>query len=137
MSFRRRSREIALQVLFQKEFNPQSRIESALELFSENFDMEDRVKEFAEFLVQGVSKNQKEIDNLIQTFCHNWKLSRMPLVDKNILRLATFELIYTPAEVPTEVTINEAIEISKRYSNADSSGFINGVLDNISKSRQR
>lgn len=137
MSFRRRSREIALQVLFQREFNPQAPIESAFHLFVENFDVEDRVKEFAEFLVNGVTLNKTDLDQVIQTYCQNWKLSRMALVDKNILRISAFELIHAPNEIPAEVSINEAIEIAKRFGSADTSSFVNGVLDNILKSRQR
>ncbi len=135
MSFRRGSREIALQILFQREFNPSINIEDAFNLFLQNFEVKDDIKEFAEFLVDGVVENQKKIDSLIQTYSKNWKMQRMAMVDKNILRIGAFEIVFNKDQVPSEVAINEAIEIAKRYSSQDSPPFINGVLDNILKSR--
>lgn len=135
MSFRRRSREIALQILFQKEFTPNMTPEQALNLYGENFDLNSEVREFAELIINGVLDNRIKIDETIESFSQNWKLSRMALVDRNILRIATFELIFNKDQIPPQVAIDEAIEVGKRYGSQDSSSFINGVLDNILKNR--
>jgi N utilization substance protein B len=133
MGFRRRSREIALQVLFQTEFSAQTP-ESALTLYLENFETDGETKEFAMRLVRGVGEHREELDRLIQAHSQNWKVHRMAFVDKNILRIAAFELKYLGEEVPTTVVIDEAIEIGKRFGSQETSSFVNGVLDNISKS---
>jgi N utilization substance protein B len=133
MSFRRRSREIALQVLFQAEFNSNLTPEQALTLYLENFEVSVEIKEFASELVIGVWNNRKDLDSLIQSHSPNWKVHRMAFVDKNILRVATFELKFLSDQIPKNVVIDEAIEIGKRFGSQESSSFINGVLDNISK----
>ena len=139
MSFRRRSREIALQILFQREFTPQKStpapVSEALDHYGENFELHKDVREFAELIVNGVLDNQSVIDEKIQNYSQNWKLNRMALVDKNILRIATYELLFNREKIPPQVAIDEAIEVGKRYGSQDSSNFINGVLDNILKSR--
>jgi transcription antitermination protein NusB len=134
MGFRRRSREIALQVLFQSEFTPNLSGEEALSLYLENFEASDEIKDFAQTLVRGVLENRVELDNLIQAHSQNWKIHRMAIVDRNILRVAAFELKFLGAEIPPNVVIDEAIEIGRRFGSQESSSFINGVLDNISKS---
>ena len=88
------------------------------------------VQDFAEELVQGVKGHQEEIDAMLGRYSTNWKVSRMALVDRNILRMACFELLHLP-DVPPKVTLNEAVEIAKRYGSTDSSAFINGILDRI------
>ena len=135
LSLRRRSREVALQILFQREFDPRSSIEDALKMFSDNFELDKGTREFAEFIVNGVVHNLVQIDQKIQSFSKNWKLSRMPVVDRNILRIAAYELMFNK-EVPPQVAIDEAIEVGKRYGSQDSSAFINGILDNILKSQE-
>ena len=134
MGFRRRSREIALQALFQTEYFPHLSGVQALTLYLDHFEAEDEVKEFAAELVTGVLDHRKELDQVIGANSQNWKVSRMALVDKNILRIAAFEIKYLPTQVPFKVAIDEAIEIAKRFGSQDSSSFINGVLDNIAKS---
>lgn len=134
MGYRRRSREIALQVLFQSEFS-QINPDQALQLYLENFEAQPEIKEFASELVMGISQNRLEIDNTIQAHSQNWKLNRMAFVDRNILRIAVFELKFLKDLVPSKVVIDEAIEIGKRFGSTDSSSFINGVLDNIVHSR--
>lgn len=133
MGLRRRSREIALQVLFQTEFEPNLSSEQALKLFLDHFEASSEIKEFALVLVNGVWSHRKELDDLIQAHSQNWKVSRMAFVDKNILRVAAFELRFLSDEIPTQVVIDEAIEIGKRFGSQESSLFINGVLDNIAK----
>jgi transcription antitermination protein NusB len=134
MGFRRRSREIALQVLFQSEFTPSLTSEEALNLYLENFEASPEIKDFAQILVHGVWEKRAELDTLIQAHSQNWKIHRMAIVDRNILRVAAFELKFLGDQVPPNVVIDEAIEIGKRFGSQESSGFINGVLDNISKS---
>jgi len=81
-------------------------------------------------LVKGVLSNKTQIDDLINKYAKNWKISRMPVVDRNIMRLATFELLKR-LDIPRSVTINEAVEIGKKFGTKDSGPFINGVLDRI------
>ena len=95
----------------------------------------DEIKEFSNFLVKGVAKNKDVIDSLISKYATNWQIQRMPTVDRNILRLATFELLFAE-EIPPKVSINEAIEMAKRYGDKDSGKFVNGVLDKINKTEK-
>jgi N utilization substance protein B len=90
------------------------------------------VEEFATDLVKGVRENLEEIDSLISTHSTNWKLTRMAAVDKNILRMAVFELKSRP-DIPTKVAINEAVEIAKKFGSSESGAFVNGILDNIAQ----
>jgi len=131
---RRRSREIALQVLFQSEFSQTLSAEQALGVYLDNFEALGEVRDFAAQLVNGVWNNKTEIDGLIQAHSQSWKVTRMAFVDKNILRIAVFELKFLDDVVPFQVALDEAIEIGKRFGSLESSAFINGVLDNIAKS---
>ena len=88
--------------------------------------------EFAKRIVEGVFEHAREVDQLIERFSENWRLDRMTLVDRNILRMAIFELLYC-SEIPPKVTLNEAIDLGKRYGSEDSGSFINGILDRIQK----
>jgi N utilization substance protein B len=133
MGFRRRSREIALQALFQTEYFPNLTGEQALSLYLDHFEVESEVKDFAAELVIGVLNNRKELDQLIGAHSQNWKINRMAFVDKQILRVATFEMKYLEKQIPLKVVMDEAIEIAKRFGSQDSASFINGILDNIAK----
>ncbi len=95
-------------------------------------EMAPDVTEFAAELVRGVRENLEDIDGIIQAHSTNWKLTRMAAVDKNILRMAVFELRSRP-DIPTKVAINEAVEIAKKYGSSDSGAFVNGILDNIAQ----
>jgi transcription antitermination protein NusB len=130
---RRRSREIALQVLFQSEFTPSLSADQAFHLYSEHFENSDEIREFALELIQGIWKSKSDLDVLISNHTSSWTVKRMTFVDKNILRIAAFELKYLGDKIPPKVAMNEAIEIGKRFGSKDSSSFINGVLDNIQK----
>lgn len=132
MGKRRKSRELALQQLFQEELNPNSG-----EIFNltEERELGDEVKDFYKELVQGVTSKKSHIDKLIEEHSNNWRVSRMAKVDLNILRMATYELLYS-SEVPPNVALNEAIEISKKFGSEDSPSFVNGILDNILKKGQ-
>lgn len=129
MGKRHKARELAIQVLFHMEFNPGS-YEKAFLLISENFESSENVKEFAEKLVLGMSENRDRIDMFITESSKNWRLERMSFVDKSILRLAVYEMLFLD-DIPLKVSIDEAVELGKKYGTENSSSFINGVLDHI------
>lgn len=134
MGLRRKSREIALQFLFGHDFqglafDPES-VESAIERFCSCFETSDNAMDYARLLINGVSVHIGEIDQRIKDHSHHWRLERISLVDRNILRIAIYELLYGE-DVPSKVAINEALEIAKLYSMPDSVPFVNGVLDGI------
>jgi N utilization substance protein B len=129
MTIRRRAREIALQVLYQLDIG-QGDPQAALTLYFENFRPSEKTREFCQRLVEGVCQEQEEIDRVIEENAENWTLKRMAVVDRNILRLATFELLNCP-DIPFKASLNEAIELAKKFGNDDSSAFINGILDQI------
>ena len=128
MARRSRAREVALQALFQEDLNPRdSRDQLAPFLDARLADQE--LREFAESLVLGVLRNRDELDALLEEKAENWKLSRMAATDRNVLRLGAFEIRY--ADTPDRVALDEAIELAKRYGSAQSSQFVNGILDKI------
>jgi N utilization substance protein B len=129
MGNRRRSRELAMQVLFQMEANRDDSRESIVS-FCEHFQVPKKAKPFFFRLVEGVKVYQAEIDPLIERHSDNWKISRMSGVDRNLLRLAIYELLYCE-DIPPRVSINEAIDIGKKYGTEHSAAFINGILDSI------
>lgn len=129
MGSRRRGRELALQILYAMDMNPSDPRPSASQLMEEtkiDFDAAD----FAEDIVRGVAENRDLIDRKIGEKSKNWALSRMARVDLNILRIATYELLIRE-DIPKNVTINEAIEVAKKFGTEDSPAFINGILDEI------
>ena len=137
MGQRRRSREIALQILYRVDMTespPDEAIPSHYELLTTGEEHEVQapylVRPFAEHLVRGVHLHQAEIDQIIVSASDHWRLDRMSIVDRNILRIALFEMLYCP-DVPPKVSINEAIDIGKKFGSEDSGAFINGVLDHI------
>lgn len=129
MGIRRRSRENALKILYAREVGSHP-VEQAIGDFWESFEPEADGREFTEVLVRGTVAHLDELDQAIQDVSIHWKISRMACVDRNILRMAAFELFHVD-EVPKRVTLNEAIEIAKRYGAEDSWAFINGVLDKL------
>lgn len=129
MRRRRKSREFALQVLFQLNITKQEAVK-ALSQFQEHFSPNGEADEFLKRLVLGVLEHRQELDRLIEQYSENWRLDRINIVERNILRMALFELLYCE-EIPPKVTINEAIDLGKRYGSEDSGGFINGILDRI------
>lgn len=135
MGKRRRSREIALQLLYQIEVNPLDPRE-ALELFWKSFSPSREGKEFTARIVEGVHQHGEEIDRLIERHSEHWKLDRMDRVDRNILRMGVFELMYCD-DIPTKVALNEAIDLGKKFGSEESGGFINGILDKIDKTSER
>jgi len=132
MGARHRGREIALQILYKVDITNYS-LEDALEIFKVNFESKSESWSFARDLATGMHQHLNEIDSLIEKQSERWKISRMPVTDRNILRLAVYELLYRE-DIPSRVTLNEAIELGKRFGTEESGAFINGVLDNIYKS---
>jgi len=132
MRRRTKARECALKVLYQIEITKDN-CEDSLKVFWEmEPHTEEAVKEFANLLVKGVNERIKEIDGTISKYAMNWQISRMAVIDRNILRIATFELLYLD-DIPQKVSINEAIDIAKKYGGTDSGKFVNGILDKISR----
>ncbi len=129
MSRRRRSREFAIQVLYQLEINQQT-VQETLTQFQKIYLPKGERDEFLERLVHGVLEHRKEIDRLIKQYSKNWRLDRMSLIDRNILRLAIFELMHCE-DIPPKVTLNEAIELGKKFGSEESGRFVNGILDRI------
>ena len=128
---RRRARELAMQVLYQSESTGQT-VEDAFELIRENFQANKKAVSYAQELLGGVKDFQAEIDGHISEHSTNWRLERMTCVDRNILRIAVFELL-KKQDIPVSVVINEAIEVAIRYSDEDAPPFINGILDSLKK----
>ena len=133
MGTRRKAREVALQALYQYELLQQGEGERfSFEQFCSHFQVNKKAIPYARTLLVGIHENEKEIDQHISKYAENWRLERMSVIDRNILRLAVFELIYQN-DIPASVAINEAVEIAKRYSTDDSGPFINGILDAMAK----
>ena len=128
---RRKARELALQVLYQTETTGAEE-GTALDLILENFQADKKAVSYARSLVDGVSKGRARIDELIEGQSQHWRLERMAMVDRNILRIAVFELCEMP-DIPASVVINEAIEVAGRFSTEDAFSFINGILDGVMK----
>jgi N utilization substance protein B len=128
---RREGRELALQILYALDLNP-VKTEETLRLFRENTRVAAQVRAFAEELVVGVIANREEIERRITAKSKNWTIARMAKVDLNILRLAVYELLCR-SDIPRNVTINEAIEVAKKFGTEDSPAFVNGILDEIEK----
>ena len=131
MGLRREARELAVQMLYALDSNSSAGLRETLQTFrEEQVEITGRVREFAEGLVQGVQAQRAVIDEAIRVRSKNWSLSRMPRVDLNVMRLAAYELMFR-ADIPKKVSINEAIEIVRRYGDKESPAFVNGILDEI------
>ncbi len=129
MGKRRRAREAALSILYQLEFRP-GKTEEVFRTFWADSPFPPEVQAFAQELVAGTVAHREEIDTLISRYAEHWHFSRIALVDRNILRVATYEFLFHQ-EIPEKVILNEAIEIAKQYGSEDSGRFVNGILDKI------
>jgi len=129
MGERRRARELAIQVLFHLEFSPDDPSE-VFDLICENFDARKSIRDFSKRLVLGVCEKKKTLDKVISGSSKNWRIKRMARLDKSILRLAAFEIMFIE-DIPPKVSLDEAVEIGKKFGGEDSGRYINGVLDNI------
>ena len=146
MRKRTRAREFALQVLYELDIAETQEFEEALEDFwkerstltdpekiaLEEDKKEPEIRDYTERLVRGTLEKKPAIDLLIERYAENWEMRRMACVDRNILRLSTYEILYM-GDIPVKVAINEAVELAKRYGEEDSSKFVNGILDRIAK----
>ncbi|MCC2639929.1 MAG: nusB [Nitrospira sp.] len=134
MASRHQARERAVQILFQYDVHGQAG--AWLEDFWLQYPLAEELRAFAERLVAGVMTGKKELDALIGAYATNWKISRMPIIDRNILRMGCFELLHMH-EVPAKVTLNEAIELAKSFGDEEASKFVNGILDKVLSSDAR
>ena len=130
MTRRSRGREVALQVLYQIEQNSGFKTVEVRRFIDRRLLGDEKLVEFTLELIAGIKEHQAEIDETIRQVAENWRIDRMAAIDRNILRLGAYELLHRP-EVPAKVAINEALELAKRYSTAQSSRFVNGILDKV------
>ncbi len=130
---RRIGREAAIQFLYCQELNPEERTES-LEAFWDVRPIRAEARTFAEKLIDGVLEHETEIDEILTAKLENYRIERLAAVDRNILRLAIHEILHRE-DIPDAVSINEAIEIAKRFGSTESAGFVNGLLDSVRRSR--
>lgn len=140
MRKRTKARELALQMLYELDIRKE-----ALEPFIDDFwkrpfghksheSVEKEVREFATSLAKGTTEHLEEIDKLISSYAQNWQLKRMAVIDRNIIRMGSFELLFLK-DIPQKVSINEAVELAKKYGDVESSKFVNGILDRINKEK--
>ena len=129
MGNRRRSRELAMQALFYVDMR-QDKSKEILDLYLQSFTPSKKVLPFFLELVNGVIGERDRIDTMIKRFSSNWKMSRMSCVDRNIMRIAVYEMLYC-GDIPLKVSINEAIDVGKKFGTEESGAFINGILDSV------
>jgi N utilization substance protein B len=129
MSRRSRAREVVLQVLYQDDLNPGHDLRASEQFVRSRLQHQEELVDFALGLLSGTRRNRPELDSLLESRADNWSLRRMAATDRNILRLAAYELLFT--ETPGRVVINEAVELAKRFGSKQSSHFVNGVLDSL------
>ncbi|MBI5124472.1 MAG: transcription antitermination factor NusB [Candidatus Omnitrophica bacterium] len=132
MRKRTKAREYALQILYAIDITKEEPKESIERFWEGNEEVPGQVREFAGNLVLGVKDKLKEIDRIISKYATNWQLERMAVIDRNVLRFAAYELLYMD-DIPPKVSINEAIDIAKKFGGDDSGKFVNGILDKINK----
>lgn len=134
MPSRRRAREIVLQLLYQHDLNHEQKPEVMQQFLKARLLQNNTLIQFARGLLSGTMENRKRIDVALASKAANWTVKRMAAIDRNILRLGAYEILYT--NTPRQVVINEAIELAKRYGDRNSSAFVNGILDRILHSNQ-
>ena len=132
MGFRRKSREMALQLLYMAEHFPESESIDIWKTYHSFFEVDENLENFSRGLFEGVALHRSDLNKLIESYSDHWRVSRMSYIDRNILRLALYEMIYLE-DIPVFVSIDEAIEVAKKYGSEDSPAFINGILDKIFK----
>lgn len=132
MRKRTQARECALTVLYQAEICRRGIAQSSEIFWKETEEVDEVVKKFCDRICVGVEKNLEAIDPKISQYATNWQITRMAVMDRNILRLGVYELLYAD-DIPPKVTINEAVELAKKFGDLESSKFVNGILDKIHK----
>lgn len=134
---RRKAREMAVQALFQLDFNSEVTSDEALNsVMSEREDTNETTRLYAQSLVEGTHRNLAAIDQYISELSREWKIDRMASVDRNIARMAIYEMKYSPERLQPGVAINEAVELAKTFGTEDSSRFINGILGSMVKNKE-
>ena len=136
MRRRTRARECALKVLYAMDIKKEGCKRVLADFWSRDQAPEKQVKEFAEILVKGISKNISDINQMIAGYATNWNIKRMATIDRNILRMATYEILFME-DVPAKVSINEAVDLAKKFGDKDSGKFVNGILDKICKTQAK
>jgi N utilization substance protein B len=131
MRLRSKAREIALSILYQIEISRKD-YQETFQSYLKDHPQKQEIVDFSFSLVEGVIKNLSYIDSLIKKYVKNWEIERMAVIDRNILRMGCFELLFLK-DIPPKVSINEAIELAKRFGDIDSPRFVNGILDKIYK----
>ncbi len=134
MRKRTKAREHALKMLYGVDITKDDCATCMERFWKDNEELDEETKKFANSIVIGVTKNRDALDKIISECATNWQLKRMAVVDRNILRFAAYELLYSK-DIPPKVAINEAIDIAKKYGDADSGKFVNGILDKINKTK--
>jgi N utilization substance protein B len=129
---RRKAREFALQLLFQLDIRKERPTATLFKRFWADQEHDDEIRSFAEEIVKGTFKHLRVINEKILSCAKNWNLERMATIDRNVLRLATYEILYR-MDIPPSVTINEAIELAKKYGTDESGAFVNGILDSVAR----
>jgi N utilization substance protein B len=129
---RRKSRELALQMLFQADMGKQSPEQVRKSFWSERKEMDESVRGFADDIFRLATERSEDIDKIIEAHAQNWRMERMAAVDRNVIRAAVAEFMGYP-QTPAPIVINEALEIARKFSSPEAVNFINGVLDGISK----
>jgi transcription antitermination factor NusB len=140
MRRRTRARELALQLLYQVDIRGDE-LESIIGDFWENQihdsdELDQQIKDFATKLAKGSIANLKDIDAVISSYTQNWQLERMAAIDRNVMRMACYELLYLD-DIPPKVSINEAVDLAKKYGDTESGKFVNGILDKINKKQAK
>ena len=128
---RRQSRELALQVLFQTEFAPQISYQDLMDVLTTSLEKE--VVTYADEIIRGVQSHKADIDSKIQASSAHWKVDRMATIDRNILRVAVYEMRFAANPLKESIVINEAVEIAKKFGTTESASFVNGLLDQVAK----
>ena len=130
------AREHALKILYQADITRRD-FKTAADLYwKESSDNNDKmVHDFTSRLIEGIDANSKKIDEMITTYATNWQLKRMAVIDRNVLRMGVYELLFAP-DIPPKATINEAVELAKKYGDLESSKFVNGILDKLHKTEK-
>lgn len=133
MGTRRQARELALQFLFQMEFNQGQSLPENLTLFRKASHATTEAWSYMEEVIEGLTRFREQIDSHLARASAQWKVDRMSPIDRNIMRIATYEMLFSAQPIPPTIAINEAVEIARRFGGTDSAGFVNGVLDQISR----
>ena len=138
MGSRRKGRELVLTLLYREEFSDDKNIKRAIEkiIRLDTEQTESNVRDFAEDLFRGVLANREVIDKLLEKYLEHWEINRVAVIDKNIMKMAVYEMLFRD-DIPDVVSIDEAVDLAKKYSTENSGGFVNGILDRIRKDKKK